>query len=103
MRSLLRSLKTILPPVHINSTKIELATSNPFFVSLRNPCFTSSSIPSIKSLTRGKASQGNSPNRSRNATGDIPSVMRSEEHTSELQSRRDLVCRLLLEKKKQKK
>src|SRR5690349_24190853 len=28
------------------------------------------------------------------------SCMRSEEHTSELQSRRDLVCRLLLEKKK---
>src|SRR5690349_22521168 len=27
--------------------------------------------------------------------------MRSEEHTSELQSRRDLVCRLLLEKKNQ--
>src|SRR5437868_14905679 len=27
---------------------------------------------------------------------------RSEEHTSELQSRFDLVCRLLLEKKKQK-
>src|SRR5690349_23420924 len=31
------------------------------------------------------------------ATG---SPARSEEHTSELQSRRDLVCRLLLEKKK---
>src|SRR5438874_6215715 len=29
--------------------------------------------------------------------------VRSEEHTSELQSRRDLVCRLLLEKKKKKK
>src|SRR5690349_1361539 len=29
-------------------------------------------------------------------------VPRSEEHTSELQSRRDLVCRLLLEKKKKK-
>src|SRR5204863_3867401 len=27
-------------------------------------------------------------------------TVRSEEHTSELQSRRDLVCRLLLEKKK---
>src|SRR5438874_8718626 len=27
-------------------------------------------------------------------------LLRSEEHTSELQSRRDLVCRLLLEKKK---
>src|SRR5438874_7401497 len=31
------------------------------------------------------------------------SKFRSEEHTSELQSRRDLVCRLLLEKKKKKK
>src|SRR5690349_15876974 len=32
------------------------------------------------------------------AANAIP--LRSEEHTSELQSRRDLVCRLLLEKKK---
>src|SRR5438105_12715098 len=31
---------------------------------------------------------------------DYPQVVRSEEHTSELQSRVDLVCRLLLEKKK---
>src|SRR5690349_23115515 len=32
---------------------------------------------------------------------DVPEQnARSEEHTSELQSRRDLVCRLLLEKKK---
>src|SRR5204863_1417395 len=31
-----------------------------------------------------------------------PLAARSEEHTSELQSRRDLVCRLLLEKKKKK-
>src|SRR5690349_23449586 len=29
-------------------------------------------------------------------------LLRSEEHTSELQSRRDLVCRLLLEKKNNK-
>src|SRR5690349_23785243 len=33
----------------------------------------------------------------------VDAVARSEEHTSELQSRRDLVCRLLLEKKKKKK
>src|SRR5262245_62233661 len=32
-----------------------------------------------------------------------PSMSRSEEHTSELQSLRHLVCRLLLEKKKKKK
>src|SRR3712207_7251755 len=32
--------------------------------------------------------------------GAIASILRSEEHTSELQSRQYLVCRLLLEKKK---
>src|SRR3712207_8148342 len=32
--------------------------------------------------------------------GDIPDLQRSDEHTSELQSRQYLVCRLLLEKKK---
>src|SRR5215813_15244133 len=32
----------------------------------------------------------------------LMSVLRSEEHTSELQSRPHLVCRLLLEKKKKK-
>src|SRR3712207_7345627 len=31
---------------------------------------------------------------------DVEAVRRSEEHTSELQSRQYLVCRLLLEKKK---
>src|SRR3712207_6901358 len=31
---------------------------------------------------------------------EIPFLQRSEEHTSELQSRQYLVCRLLLEKKK---
>src|SRR5438034_8572267 len=32
----------------------------------------------------------------------LQDVVRSEEHTSELQSHSDLVCRLLLEKKKKK-
>src|SRR2546421_5801050 len=42
-------------------------------------------------------------NRAEAGTGGAQSVcrgVRSEEHTSELQSRSDLVCRLLLEKKK---
>src|SRR2546421_8829434 len=34
--------------------------------------------------------------------GRTDAARRSEEHTSELQSRSDLVCRLLLEKKKNK-
>src|SRR5690349_22712973 len=37
------------------------------------------------------------------SSGKRGAFARSEEHTSELQSRRDLVCRLLLEKKKKKK
>src|SRR5687768_18356069 len=36
-------------------------------------------------------------------TESLKRMMRSEEHTSELQSRLHLVCRLLLEKKKKKK
>src|SRR3712207_8762668 len=36
----------------------------------------------------------------RGAETEVDAVARSEEHTSELQSRQYLVCRLLLEKKK---
>src|SRR5687768_18034069 len=46
---------------------------------------------------------GSRPTISRPATRSSPgSIPRSEEHTSELQSRLHLVCRLLLEKKKKK-
>src|SRR5438067_3529560 len=46
----------------------------------------------------------NAPNLRRNLIDPRPvRPPRSEEHTSELQSRFDLVCRLLLEKKKNKK
>src|SRR5437667_9108054 len=36
----------------------------------------------------------------KNGKGTLVGSLRSEEHTSELQSHHDLVCRLLLEKKK---
>src|SRR5947209_9737220 len=54
----------------------------------------------------GRASAaGARPNRAPSAARNWPTTprMRSEEHTSELQSRQYLVCRLLLEKKKKKK
>src|SRR3712207_7831548 len=41
------------------------------------------------------------PARRRQRGFDQAELLRSEEHTSELQSRQYLVCRLLLEKKKQ--
>src|SRR5258707_14344649 len=52
---------------------------------------------------RGDAAALGSPTGSAHGRGDrehIASRRRSEEHTSELQSRQYLVCRLLLEKKK---
>src|SRR5438132_6514711 len=45
------------------------------------------------------SSRTGAESRDRTRTGDF---VRSEEHTSELQSHSDLVCRLLLEKKKKK-
>src|SRR6266540_6015959 len=50
----------------------------------------------------GAMSAGGQPERrTRNSPAATP--IRSEEHTSELQSHHDLVCRLLLEKKKKQK
>src|SRR3989449_8027787 len=50
-------------------------------------------------ITVEHAPSGSSPIHRHNAHA-IVYVLRSEEHTSELQSRLHLVCRLLLEKKK---
>src|SRR5256885_12946599 len=48
----------------------------------------------------GRWSEGST--RSRNGAAPVAPLSRSEEHTSELQSPCNLVCRLLLEKKKKK-
>src|SRR5216683_7580497 len=55
--------------------------------------------PSRVSSPRWGWSRGSTSGRGPAGTRD---GSRSEEHTSELQSRSDLVCRLLLEKKKKK-
>src|SRR3712207_8923053 len=54
---------------------------------IRSPCSSSTSTTE--------------PTDTRSVAAAAPSSIRSEEHTSELQSRQYLVCRLLLEKKKQ--
>src|SRR3712207_8670495 len=46
--------------------------------------------------------QGWEPSYPKQLSGGMRKRVRSEEHTSELQSRQYLVCRLLLEKKKKK-
>src|SRR5438067_12909325 len=83
-----------------------------FFLMIRRPprstlfpyttLFRSPSGQLQTSSARGAARRPWSPT-DRVAFRASPSRWRSEEHTSELQSRFDLVCRLLLEKKKKKK
>src|SRR2546429_6625256 len=61
--------------------------------------------PSSSAITRtANSGAGDRPKWaiSPSAPGKSVSLTRSEEHTSELQSRLHLVCRLLLEKKKKK-
>src|SRR5437016_8461878 len=73
------------------------STLFPYTTLFRSPrcCSTAGdlSVRRVKSETGFPSHPGNSPTSSR----------RSEEHTSELQSLTNLVCRLLLEKKKKKK
>src|SRR3712207_8050080 len=57
--------------------------------------------PAEQRLERGTAHVSRRPaGRAVPGAGGAPRRVRSEEHTSELQSRQYLVCRLLLEKKK---
>src|SRR5260221_10862386 len=53
----------------------------------------------ILAAMAGKAKRGK-PTVTLVGAGTLAHTLRSEEHTSELQSHSDLVCRLLLEKKK---
>src|SRR5215469_17952912 len=84
MRSLLRYLLLIVSFILF------------FFLMIRRP--PRSTLFPYTTLFRSAASP--SARASPGWSGCMCRCARSEEHTSELQSRRDLVCRLLLEKKK---
>src|SRR3712207_8911582 len=61
-------------------------------------------LPGLSSVRPGRAGQGRRAGGHPRPHGEtLRRDGRSEEHTSELQSRQYLVCRLLLEKKKNKK
>src|SRR6266403_4449779 len=66
-----------------------------FFLMIRRP--PRSTLFPYTTLFRSSDTPDNCSNTPRSGCS---TAIRSEEHTSELQSRRDLVCRLLLEKKK---
>src|SRR5574339_821354 len=70
-----------------------------FFLMIRRP--PRSTLFPYTTLFRSRIARGKHSAQRDHQPGQIPPP-RSEEHTSELQSPGDLVCRLLLEKKKNK-
>src|SRR6185312_12373542 len=86
----------------LSSPEIPLIRLCIFFLLIRRP--PRSTLFPYTTLFRSSRVDGRPRRRRRGRQGRRPpstSPWRSEEHTSELQSRSDLVCRLLLEKKKQ--
>src|SRR3989440_4021251 len=94
---------TLLPPTSILFFFNDTATTEIYTLSLHDALPISRTQGKIKNLVFA-TTQFNLCSRSRSVhpihASRSRSAHRSEEHTSELQSRSDLVCRLLLEKKK---
>src|SRR5438105_12115276 len=74
------------------------STLFPYTTLFRSQLITAQSDAAFSRALRWRTGWRPNPRSRRNSQ-----THRSEEHTSELQSRVDLVCRLLLEKKKKKK
>src|SRR3712207_7086259 len=93
-RALWPSHKPVGSPAATASTKPAVTRKSDATRSFKSrPVLSSSTKPRATATGEGKADSGKTP-------AAESAAHRSEEHTSELQSRQYLVCRLLLEKKK---
>src|SRR3712207_9074089 len=86
---------------------LSLHDALPICARCRGPCQTGVLIRAIPRSCRSRGHGATRPAVARASVSEVnaasaasPAGRRSEEHTSELQSRQYLVCRLLLEKKK---
>src|SRR3712207_9138524 len=79
----------------------DTATTEIYTLSLHDALPISGPAPRISGAVRRIAGAGTTGAHAPRSNPRAPAGPRSEEHTSELQSRQYLVCRLLLEKKKQ--
>src|SRR5258708_17806585 len=75
------------------------STLFPYTTLFRSPAAQHGEVPALKRL-RLRPGQGRGEGCGHAGVGALHAPPRSEEHTSELQSPDHLVCRLLLEKKK---
>src|SRR5699024_12090378 len=90
------SLGTSISPCSVPTTRVSAsAVSDPEGAACEQPATRSSAAAETIEASERRLDMGTP------GTAQKLRRMRSEEHTSELQSRFDLVCRLLLEKKKQ--
>src|SRR5207249_11747935 len=103
-----RTFLPITTPPHPNSILFPYTT---LFRSIQNPQSVShgsaqeNMADGISPKTSNRASAADNGRASNNGVSvprAVDKSLRSEEHTSELQSRFDIVCRLLLEKKKKR-
>src|SRR5437870_9505104 len=95
---MLTSAPTSASPMYDRCDALAPSPNTAFFVSTKLPTFTCR-----PSFVPGRRCAYGPTAASSSMTASSETTRRSEEHTSELQSRGHLVCRLLLEKKKKKK
>src|SRR5205814_10268465 len=105
---------SFMPPLPSHSYPLSLHDALPISTVARRPPNKNASIGTPAGSSHSLAMQGHcdagvvkrafgcAAGSSRSGDHSLPRQSRSEEHTSELQSLRHLVCRLLLEKKKNK-
>src|SRR3712207_7018783 len=92
---MLRSMNSAIAGLRAHQTKLDVTGNN---IANVNTVGYKSSTTVFEDTLSQVMRNGSAPTAQ--AGGTNPAQVRSEEHTSELQSRQYLVCRLLLEKKK---
>src|SRR5690625_6339648 len=80
---------------------MNLAMSTPPAVPIANATTPNTKMPSVRGSRKMSAASLHPTAKPKKMVVILINAFRSEEHTSELQSRGHLVCRLLLEKKKE--